>query len=86
MSNVIQFLETLGRRPPMAGADYTAAVAGLGLNTEQANALLSRDALQLGKALDGRPTMLCAIAMPEEDEPRDAPEIKETELAVARPM
>lgn len=83
MSNVIQFLETLGRRPPMAGADYTAAVAGLGLNTEHANALLSRDASQLSKALDGRPTMLCVVAMPEEDETRDAHEINDTELAVA---
>ena len=62
------------------------SVAGLGLNTGHANALLSRDASQLSRALVARPTMLCAIAMPEEDEPRDAHEINETELAVARPM
>lgn len=83
LSNVIQFLETLGRRPPMAGADYTAAVAGLGLNTEHANALLSRDASPLSKALDGRSMMLCAVAMPEDDEPRDVHEINEAQLAEA---
>lgn len=72
MSNVIGFLESLGARPPMSAADYAAAVDALALDGDQARALRARDAAALNSLLDGRPTMRCAIAMPENDVPGES--------------
>ena len=49
-----------------------AAVDALALDAAQARALRARDALALTGLLDGRPTMRCAIAMPENDAPGES--------------
>lgn len=72
MSNVIGFLESLGARPALSPAQYAAAVDALALDVAQARALRDRDAAALTGMLDGRPTMRCAIAMPEDDAPGES--------------
>lgn len=77
MSDVIDFIESLGSRPALAPRDYAAAVECLAVDRATREALLQRDAGALGTALGGRDVMWCAIMTPEEtpaDEPgRDEP-------------
>lgn len=70
MPNAIQFLETLGRSP--SGADilaggYAASVAALDIDEAQRAALLGRDARVLNGLLDGRDSMLCVVATPDDE-------------------
>ena len=71
MSNVIQFLESLGRNPASAlpHADYAAAVAALEIDDAQRQALLDRDHAALNGLLGGRAKVYCLVA-PAENEPQ----------------
>jgi hypothetical protein len=80
MSNVIPFLEAMGRNATMSRmsiADYQAAVATLDVDETLRAILLRRDAAALGRALCARETLLCMIFAPEKEEPapqEDRPE------------
>ncbi len=77
MSNVIQFLETMGGNAAaarMSAAEYLAAVAALEADEPSRRALLARDGGMLVEALDARPFMMCMVVAPGEDnEPADSP-------------
>lgn len=73
MSNVIQFLETLGRTPLQACA-YGAAVAALKIDDVERQALFDCDGIALNDLLGGRTKMYLMVATPEEDVPDDMPE------------
>lgn len=77
MSNVVQFLETLGGQPILSAADYAAAVASLPAESEERDALLSADVAALTVLLGGRTRMVCMIAPSEEEAPEQAPEEEE---------
>jgi hypothetical protein len=70
MSNVIAFLESLGRNAtlPVAGEDFAAAVDALGLDDAPRAALLAGDHATLAELLGARPTMVCAL-FPADDQP-----------------
>lgn len=60
MSNVVQFLETMGRHPALlSDTDYIRAVMEAELDEPSREALLQRDAQGLVRALDARSTMFC---------------------------
>ncbi len=77
MSNVIQFLETMGGNAAaarMSAAEYLAAVAALEADEPSRRALLARDSGMLVEALDARPFMMCMVVAPGEgNEPADSP-------------
>ena len=66
MSNVIRFLETMGRKP-ISPADYAATIAALEIEAPQRKALLDRDQGALNELLDGRRQLRCAIFAADED-------------------
>lgn len=74
MSNVIQFLESMGANAAMARmnvADYAAAIAMLDADQESREALVLRDHSKLNDLLDGRPFMMCMVAAPEDKPQQD---------------
>ena len=78
MSNVIQFLETMGGNAAaarMSAAEYLAAVAALDADEPAQRALLARDSRKLVEALDARPFMMCMVVAPGDDneQPADSP-------------
>ena len=73
MSNVIQFLETLGREP-LQTAEYGAAVAALDIGKEERQALVACNGIELNDLLGGRSKMYLMVATPEEDVPEEAPD------------
>jgi hypothetical protein len=87
MSNVIQFLETMGGNAAMSRmstADYLAAVAALEADEASRDALSARDASKLGEALQARSFMMCFVVAPgdgrdnpDESPAEDAPETPE---------
>ena len=66
MSNIIRFLETMGRTP-ISPADYAATVAALEVGAPQRKALIDRDQDALNELLDGRRQLKCAIFAADED-------------------
>ena len=77
MSNVIQFLEVMGRNPGVHGAfaaDYAASVALLEIDDAQRQALLDRDHAVLSDLVDGRPKMMCYITVPNPDDHESIPD------------
>ena len=74
MSNVIQFLESLGSRPAPSPAEYAATVAALDVAPAARKALTERDHAALNDLLDGRATMFCFVAMPDESEQEAIPD------------
>ncbi len=89
MSNVIQFLEAAGRGVALAPVDYEAAVAALEIDNSQREALFERNHALLSELLDGRVTMMCVVATPQQDVPDESlpdddgvvvPEEEETEV------
>jgi hypothetical protein len=77
VSNVIRFLETMGSSALMARmtmAEYEAAIAGLEVADEQRVALGMRDQKAIGLALDVRPSMLCFVFAPDQEENAPSPE------------
>jgi hypothetical protein len=74
MSNVINFLESLGARPALSPIQFAAAVAEAGADSEQERALLARDPARLSELLEGRARIYCAIAMPDDQQDESAPD------------
>lgn len=67
MSNVIRFLETIGRTP-MSPLEYAASVSSLNVDSAQQQALLSCDHVTLSALLGGRPKVFFGIMADEEQE------------------
>ncbi|MEQ1513651.1 MAG: hypothetical protein ABL934_13370 [Lysobacteraceae bacterium] len=78
MSNVIQFLESMGANAAMARmsfVEYQAAIDTLNVDTDSARALSLRDHVGLRDLLDVRPQMLCMVMAPDqESETQDQPD------------
>ncbi|MBB1059977.1 hypothetical protein [Marilutibacter spongiae] len=85
MSNVVKFLEALGRNPALLTEDqYADAVAALELDAESAAALARRDATRIAELLEAPAVTFCGLFPAEEEQPvkedepdeddRDAPE------------
>lgn len=77
MSNLIQFLESMGSNAMMARmnmAEYEAVIATLDVADEQRSALEMRDPGAIGSALDVRPSMLCFVFAPDQDEKAPSPD------------
>jgi hypothetical protein len=73
MSNVIQFLESMGANATMARmsiANYEAAVRHLDLDMGQQTALIDRDLGKFCKSMSANATMFCLVVAPEEHEER----------------
>ncbi|TWI13351.1 hypothetical protein [Aerolutibacter ruishenii] len=71
MSNVVQFLESMGRHPALlSDADYTQAVMDAEVDEPSREALLRRDAKGLVHALDANSPMFCFsfVVSPDGDE------------------
>ena len=66
MSNVIRFLESVGRKP-LSSAEYAATVSALDLEPSHKSALLDRDQDALNALLDGRKGLRCAVFAADED-------------------
>ncbi len=84
MSNVMQFLESMGANAAMArmsAAEYSAAIAGLDADEASREALNLRDHSKLNGLLKGRPFMMCMVAAPSESpqESEDVPGEGESE-------
>lgn len=83
MTNVIGFLEALGRTPafPQAASAAWAALDGLAVGEDQRKALADADAGALNTLLGGRAFMALHILAPDGDEgpSRDAPDDGEAE-------
>lgn len=66
MSNIVQFLETLGASPKqLSGANYVSAVAASSLDDATREALLARDQDGLNRLMGGRAAMRCLIVTPD---------------------
>lgn len=60
MSNVVQFLESMGRHPaPLSDTDYIRTVMDADIDDVSRKALLERDITELRHALDARSPMFC---------------------------
>lgn len=71
MSNVIQFLESIGKNAAlsnMSPEDYTIAVKALSVDTLAQHALLNRDHVALNDSLGGRIKMMMMLAPAEDDD------------------
>lgn len=87
MSNVVQFLEKMGRHPALlSDTDYIRAVMNAELDEPSREALLKRDAKGLVNALDARSPMFCFsfIATPDGGE-RSPPDDGRTDEGVETP-
>lgn len=77
MSNVIQFLESLGSNPVLnrrSPAEYGAAVAALEADDDQRQALLDRDHVALNELLDGRAQVLFVVCTPGDNQDESLPD------------
>lgn len=80
MSDVIRFLENLGRNPlPLGEGAFTAAVMAADLSPESKRALLQRDIEALNREVGGRGFMLCLIYQPDNDDQPGREEPDDTE-------
>lgn len=68
MTQVVEFLEALGRNAEISHESYAASVAGLELAPAVREALLNRDAASLPQLL-GVQAPVCFILAPAEDAP-----------------
>ena len=88
MSNVIQFLESMGKDAAlsnMSPEEYTTAVKALGVDDVAKHALLSRDHAALNDTLGGRKKMVMMLAPAEDDEERQTQnddDKKEEEISI----
>jgi hypothetical protein len=68
MSEVIRFLEAVACDASTASADaYARQISELDVAPAQRQALLMRDRKALSAALEGRETMFCMVAVPDEN-------------------
>lgn len=85
MSNVIEFLDRIGRNPMPTADAYAASVAALDAGAAEREALLARDAGALNDLLGGRPVMRCAVfepsRQPDQEPDGDVPDGDEEEQA-----
>ncbi len=81
MSNVIQFLESMGANAVMARmsfVEYQSVINSLKADADSAQALHRRDEVALRGLLDARPQMLCMVMAPDdESETQDVPDDQE---------
>jgi hypothetical protein len=73
MSNVIQFLEALGRDAAATPQAYAHAVQALDVDPEIRDALLRRDRAALDRLLGARHNVMIALVPAEDDEPAEQP-------------
>jgi hypothetical protein len=76
MSNVIQFLESMGANAAMARmsfAEYQGSIALLDTDETSRQALALRSPSNLSKALEGRYQMMCVVFSPDENEQPNSP-------------
>ena len=66
MSNAIQFLASIGRKP-LSPLEYETAVNAQVTDSRQARALLDRDEARLNELLGGARKMVCAVLAADED-------------------
>lgn len=85
MSNVIEFLDRIGRNPMPSAEAYAASVAVLDVDAPEREALLAHDAAGLNDLLGGRPMMWCAVfepsRQPDQEPDGEVPEGDEDEQA-----
>ena len=87
MSNMVQFLETLGSNPALtklSAAEFESIVATLDVDDAQRQALLARDDAALNDMLGGRERMLCVI-WPADEPAREDDQPGENEPAEETP-
>ena len=89
MSNVIQFLESMGKNAAlgnMSPEEFTAAVKALGVDDVAEHALLNRDHAALNDSLGGRVKMMMMLVPAEDDEgegkQNDDDQKKEEEISI----
>jgi hypothetical protein len=89
MSNVIQFLEAMGKDATlstMSPEEYISAVRALNVDDQAEHALLNRDHEGLNNLLGGRMKMMMALVPAEDDEGEgkgnDDDDKKEEEISV----
>lgn len=74
MSNVIQFLESMGKDAAlgrMSPEEYTASVNALDVGDTARDALIKRDHVALSSTLGGRMKMMMMLVPAEDDEGED---------------
>lgn len=70
MTHAVQFLEALACTPVEASGEVIQAMLGdVELQPDVREALLARDADALARLLGARASMVCSVAMPEDDAP-----------------
>lgn len=77
MSNVIAFLESLGKNAAhsqLSGEAYVAAVEALALDDAPRQALLDRDASALSGLMGGRLKMMCLLFPADGEQPKEGDE------------
>lgn len=87
MSNVIQFLESMGANAALANQSaeqYIAAIEAMELEDAERSALFARSGGELSALLGGRLKMYCAVVPAEDDDvpdtdPDDAPDEQESD-------
>jgi hypothetical protein len=85
MSNVIRFLETLGREPAATPDAYAQAVQALDVDPEIRDALQRRDRAALDRLLGARHNVMIALVPAEDDEPEPREEPgREDEITLSR--
>lgn len=88
MSNVVKFLDELGRNPDLSAEEYAQAVAAVPVGSDLKQALLDRDVSRINAIL-GQPCTLLSFLVPaEEEQPdeekeEDSPDDKESEARAA---
>lgn len=70
MSEVIRFLESMGRNPAITAGEFAASVAALEVDDAHKQALLQRDAISLNDLLGGRERMMLAQWAPDSEPQR----------------
>ena len=83
MSNVIRFLETLGREPAATPEAYARAVQALDVAPQIRDALLRRDRAALDALLGARHNVMIILVPAEDDEPADEPKQDDDEVRLA---
>ncbi len=91
MSNIIQFLESMGKDAAagnMSTEEFTAAVKALDVDDVAQHALLNRDHAALNEVLGGRMKMMMMLVPAEDDEgegqdnDKDDDQKKEEEISI----
>jgi hypothetical protein len=83
MSNVIRFLETLGREPAATPEAYARAVQALDVDPQVRDALLRRDRAALDALLGARHNVMIILVPAEDDEPAEEEPKDDDEVRLA---